>query len=265
MNTRNIITPFRVGALALCLTASVAEAWHVSGKVLCDEDDNKQIGNADHPVQNVTVVVANASGSLTINAATKADGSFFIELPHTPDSYTAYLRTTSLPEGASVILPANGTHAFSLKEGVEFDRFEHANFLLHCPDDEPSPGPGDDEVGTRTPGYWKNHPEAWPVETITIGGEEYTKAEALALLNAKGGNDRSLTMFSHLLATKLNLLAGTEGDCIEDTVDAADAWLEQFPPDSDVNPNSAAWKTAEKWKNMLDSYNNGALCAPKGD
>jgi hypothetical protein len=85
------------------------------------------------------------------------------------------------------------------------------------------------------------------------------------MLNAKGGSDRSTTMFSHLLATRLNLLSGTEAACIEDTVDAADAWLAEFPPESDVKANSAAWKTAEKWKDMLDAYNNGQLCAPKGD
>jgi len=27
----------------------------------------------------------------------------------------------------------------------------------------------------HTPGYWRNHPEMWPVEYITIGGITYSK------------------------------------------------------------------------------------------
>jgi hypothetical protein len=261
---RQTLPTLRVGALALCLTASVAQAWHVSGRVVCDTDGNQQINEGDTPVQNVTVVVTNTGGTLSMTAATKADGTFWIELPHTPDGYHAYLRPDTVPAGASIVLPVNGIHAFALKDGVEFDRFEQANFLLNCAA-EPGPSPSPSTEGARSPGYWKNHPEAWPVDTITIGGIAYSRAEALEMLNAKGGSDRSTTMFSHLLATRLNLLSGTEAACIEDTVDAADAWLAEFPPESDVKANSAAWKTAEKWKDMLDAYNNGQLCAPKGD
>lgn len=40
-----------------------------------------------------------------------------------------------------------------------------------------SPIPG---KGVRTPGYWMNHPEAWPFNSITIGGVTYTTAQAIA-------------------------------------------------------------------------------------
>ncbi|MFT3894745.1 MAG: hypothetical protein QM730_24205 [Anaerolineales bacterium] len=36
--------------------------------------------------------------------------------------------------------------------------------------------------GTGTPGYWKNHPEAWPVSSITIGEQTFTKDQAIALM-----------------------------------------------------------------------------------
>jgi hypothetical protein len=38
------------------------------------------------------------------------------------------------------------------------------------------------QPGTGTPGYWKNHPDAWPVSSITVGGVAYTKAQAIAWL-----------------------------------------------------------------------------------
>jgi hypothetical protein len=253
-----------MGALALCFTASVAHAWHVSGKVWCDADGDQKFSAGDVPVKDISVLTANANGSLSVTATTNAEGMFSVELPHTADTYSTYIKPASLPDGTNVILPASGIHTFALKEGAGVDSFESANFLIKCAPD-PTPAPSPDTVGTRTPGYWKNHEDAWPVQSITIGGVTYSKEEALELLNDKGGNDRTLTMFSHLVATKLNLLAGTSATCIQDTVDAADAWLTEFELESDVHPNSAAWKTAEKWKDMLDSYNNGKLCAPKAD
>jgi len=43
------------------------------------------------------------------------------------------------------------------------------------------------QPGTGTPGYWKNHPGAWPVQTIVVGGIEYTKTDNSARHTA---NDR---------------------------------------------------------------------------
>ena len=47
--------------------------------------------------------------------------------------------------------------------------------------------------GTGTPGYWKNHPNAWPVATIIVGGVPYTKAQAIAWLS-KVGKDKTTTI-----------------------------------------------------------------------
>jgi hypothetical protein len=43
--------------------------------------------------------------------------------------------------------------------------------------------------GTGTPGYWKNHPEAWPVQTVTVGGVSYTKAQAIVARRGRQGQD----------------------------------------------------------------------------
>jgi hypothetical protein len=246
-----------LGALALCLGTPAAQAWHVSGKVLCDANGNQQIDAADTPAANVMVVVENSAGTYSVASAVLADGSFHIDLPHTSQSYVAYLRATTLPAGATLVLPAAGTFAIALTDANQ--QFEQANFLLNCPT-----GPvAQSDLGARTPGYWKNHPEAWPVQSITLGGVTYTKWQAIALM--KNGDDRAQTIFMHLIATRLNLLAGTASGCIVETVEAADAWLTQFPVGTGVRANSAAWKTAEPWKDKLDDYNNGKLCAPKGN
>lgn len=120
-------------------------------------------------------------------------------------------------------------------------------------------------VGTGTPGYWKNHPEAWPVESLVVGGVTYSKSEALALMEGGNDRDKSYTMFRHLVATRLNLLIGTEAGCIAGTVGLADAWLTSYPVGSNVKGSSLAWKNGEPLSVQLDRYNNGMLCAPHRD
>ena len=118
--------------------------------------------------------------------------------------------------------------------------------------------------GTGTPGYWKNHPEAWPVETITIGGVTYTKAQAIAWMDASEKGDKTLTMFRHLVAAKLNVLVGNEASCINGTIAAADLWMATYGPvGSNVKASSAAWVIGGPLATTLDRYNNGQLCAPR--
>ena len=63
-------------------------------------------------------------------------------------------------------------------------------------------------VGTGTPGYWKNHPDAWPVESVTIGGVSYTKDQAINEMSMPVKKDKWYSMFKALTATKLNVLNG---------------------------------------------------------
>ena len=121
------------------------------------------------------------------------------------------------------------------------------------------------QPGTGTPGYWKTHPEAWPVEAITVGGVTYTKAEAIAWLNTVG-KDKTITMFSSLVPAKLNLLIGNDGSCVSSTIAAADSWMmTSGPVGRGVHAASLAWKIGEPLHRQMDNYNNGMLCAPHRD
>lgn len=120
-------------------------------------------------------------------------------------------------------------------------------------------------VGTGTPGYWKNHPEAWPVTVITVGGVSYTREEAIPMLKQAGG-DKSSTLFRALVSAKLNVLNGAESSCINGAIDTADAWFVTYGPvGSKIKGNSAAWRAGEPLNDTLDAYNNGQLCAPHRD
>lgn len=129
---------------------------------------------------------------------------------------------------------------------------------------EPPPLP----PGTGTPGYWKNHPDAWPVETIDIGGITYTKAEARAILKSRVKEDMTIVMFKSLVAAKLNVLIGNDDSCIWSDIQAGDLWLMDYPLGSGVEAGGelSPWRVGEPIHLMLDDYNNGLLdCADLRD
>ena len=91
----------------------------------------------------------------------------------------------------------------------------------------------------RSPGFWKNHPEAWPVDSISIGGVTYTQTEAIALMDQPVRGDKTITLFKALVAAKLNVLLGCPCDpCIGQ----ANTWLTTYPIGSGVRANSQAWQ-----------------------
>lgn len=108
----------------------------------------------------------------------------------------------------------------------------------------------------RSPGYWKNHPEAWPVETIDIGGQTYTKAEAIEIMQTPVRGDKFFTMFKAAVATFLNV---ENGSCRPLRgayyFRLADEWLTNNP--SVVRARSDAWQCGgEEIYWLLDAYNN---------
>jgi hypothetical protein len=151
MKTQKPMLLLAHGFLALFLSAGAAHAWHVKGKVLCDENANGLIDAQDHAVANVMIAVENASGAFSAVVKTAADGTFHLEVPHTADNYLVYMHPPTVPPGAATLLPAGGIHAFALTDANQF--FEQADFLLDCVPDEVPP-PTNVECGKVTGGGW---------------------------------------------------------------------------------------------------------------
>jgi len=110
---------------------------------------------------------------------------------------------------------------------------------------------------TFTVGYWKNHPEAWPVGTLTLGSVAYTQAELLSILNEPVGGNGLISLAHQLIATKLNLANGAIPTAlVTSTIAAADAQIGALvvPPVGSgyLSPGSTSGKT-----NILDDYNQG--------
>ena len=126
-----------------------------------------------------------------------------------------------------------------------------------CP---PPPPPPDNQPGTGTPGYWKNHASAWPVD-ITVANVTYTKEQAIMWLG-RVGSDKTITMFSSLVPAMLNVALGNDDSCVSGAIAAGNSWLITYPLGSNVAGSSPAWAIGEPTHVTLDSYNNGLLCAP---
>jgi streptogramin lyase len=118
-------------------------------------------------------------------------------------------------------------------------------------------------VCPRTQGYWKNHVDAWPVETLKLGTVDYTKKELLAILKLSVGGrkaDASISLAHQLIAAKLNLANGTLAGPIAATVADADALIggRPIPMTPKITPNSPEGAMMTVLAGRLDRYNNGA-------
>lgn len=108
---------------------------------------------------------------------------------------------------------------------------------------------------TYTIGFWKTHPNAWPVDEIIIGGRLYTKQEALRILWTPVRGDASIILAYQFIAASLNVAAGASPDAVAAELDAAEALLTAHPPGS--RPVGQARHEAIALADRLDAYNNG--------
>lgn len=111
-------------------------------------------------------------------------------------------------------------------------------------------------------GYWKNHAEAWPVDWIEIGDTNYTKEEAIDILEGANAKDATRMLTAQLIAAKLNRLSGAcpdfyycdESVNIDEVTEDADEFLTEYPIGSD--PQDENRQNALHLKDLVDAYNN---------
>ena len=103
-----------------------------------------------------------------------------------------------------------------------------------------------------TPGYWKNHPDNWPVMELSLGGTTYSQAQLLDILDTPVRGDATIILAYHLIAAKLNVLSGSDPS-INDAIAHADALLAQYPLRS--HPSGAARAEILSVKDQLAAYN----------
>jgi hypothetical protein len=267
---RGRLSRVKLAGLAMALVPLAAVAVTTAEPQLCSsagmvcgtvwqDTNNNGIQDADEPG------IANAI--VTLGEVSKATNEFgYYEFPV---RYGEYEIVVQIPPGTQPSPLNSGSDDTLDSDGVP-DGVGNSTATVTYASPEPYDAttdfgfwtPSAEQPGTGTPGYWKNHPEAWPVEAITVGGVSYTKAQAIEIIE-RAGKDRTLTMFSSLVPAMLNVMIGNDGSCVESTIAAADAWMASVGPvGSGVHPASLAWKVGEPLHRQLDNYNNGMLGAP---
>jgi hypothetical protein len=78
---------------------------------------------------------------------------------------------------------------------------------------------------TLSMGYWKTHPDAWPVESMELGDWVLTKEEALDILRTPPRGNAWIILTRQLVATYLNWQSGAPIYDIVSVMQTANNWL----------------------------------------
>jgi len=125
----------------------------------------------------------------------------------------------------------------------------------------PSGTPG---VCVRGQGYWKNHPEAWPVTELQLGNVTYTQQQLLDILHGPVRGNGLVILARQLIAAELNIAAGADPSCIQQTIEEANALIGDLviPP---VGTGYLPPREAAPLAGILGRFNEGDMCAPSCD
>ena len=111
---------------------------------------------------------------------------------------------------------------------------------------------------TYTLGYWKNHPGAWPVSSLTLGTVTYTQAQLLAIFGEPVNGNGLISLAHQLIAAKLNIAQGASSAAVATTLTAADAQIGALvvPP---IGAGSLSTSSTSAKTQVLDDFNNGII------
>jgi hypothetical protein len=198
-----------------------------------------------------------------LTSTTTADGGLYIFDNLPPGNYIVKVITTANLSTTGAAIITGGQTLFSDLSIGESDLTVNFGLATRTP------------TGVRTPGYWKNHAAAWPIDEITIGDTTYSKAQAIRIIKKATKRNMWTLMFAHVVSADLNMLAGVLEDCGDEVDEVVQLiiegkqWLAANQELQPVRANHSTWTDeAEFIKDTLDAFNNGDLslsCAPAHD
>jgi hypothetical protein len=259
-----------VGVAGDVQTSELCFSAGVCGVVFYDNNNSGTQDGGDTPIQGAVVTLTYTDGSgTTMDTATGSDGAYFFSVPEGTYEVSVQIPPLTSPatsnSGGDDAMDSDGmsdgeghSEATSIRPAGDLGYDSSTDFgFVPKPTNAP---------GTGTPGYWKNHPEAWPA-SITVGGATYTRDQALAFFGPVS-KDKRVTLFQSLVSAMLNVGIGNDSSCVSGTITDANAWLATYGAPGTANPVNAAsyaWKVGEPLHRKMDNYNNGMLCAPHRD
>ncbi len=236
-------------------TPPAPQIYSIGDRVWKDLDRDGSEDTGEPGLSGVSVQLLNSGGTVIATTTTDSNGNY---------SFTNRAAGNYTVKVVSSTIPSDLTPSFDL-DGVSSAHQASFTLSAHRTDVDFGYRPPFTNPGTGTIGYWKTHPEAWPVQSITLGNQTYTKSQAITLLGTASSGDKSIDLAKQLIAAKLNVLIDNDSTCIASVITVADNWLRQYPVGSGVSGSSSAWQTGSPLHSTMDDYNNGELCAPHRD
>jgi|GEM_PF-4599607 len=123
---------------------------------------------------------------------------------------------------------------------------------IACPQCPPGPPTG----CTYTQGFYKNHPNAWPVNSLTLGNRTYTKAQLLNIYNTPVNGNGLISLAHQLITAKLNAARGTSvpGE-VASAISQADTLIGNLV----VGVDSVSTSSTSNLVEILTRYNEGRI------
>jgi hypothetical protein len=111
---------------------------------------------------------------------------------------------------------------------------------------------------TYTQGYWKNHSDIWPLQSLTLGAVSYNASQLLQILNRPAQGNGLVTLAHQLIAAKLNIANGADPTAVQQSVIAADNMIGGLI----VPPIGSGYLSPGQTSQLTDSltqYNEGTV------
>jgi hypothetical protein len=125
-------------------------------------------------------------------------------------------------------------------------------------------------VSNRCPqgdGVWRQNPGAWPVNSLIVGGQSYTKSQLMPIMRATVPADASMILARQLITASLNTANGSDPRPVCNELAQAQGVLSGFSGKLPfrVNTSSPAGRGMIELSTRLAAYNNGLIptgCLP---
>lgn len=111
---------------------------------------------------------------------------------------------------------------------------------------------------TYSQGYWRNHPDAWPVTSLTLGTVTYQAGELMAILDNPARGNGLVILTHQLIAAKLNIANGADPSVVQQAISDADNMIGALvvPP---IGDGYLAPEQTGDLTETLTEYNEGTI------
>jgi uncharacterized repeat protein (TIGR01451 family) len=231
------------GTAGFTITVSNIGDKAATGVTLSDVLPDSGLAWAENPdVSACTVTDAAGGDLLSCSMASLAAGASFsvtVEAATNPEICDYTLSNTATVAASNESARKTGNNSAS------------ASISVTCAPPPPSGG------CTFTQGYWKTHPEAWPVSSLTLGTVSYTSTELGAIFGQPVAGNGLVSLAHQLIAAKLNVASGADPTAISQAIADADAMIGGLvvPP---IGSGSLAPGDTSDLVDALTAFNEGA-------